>query len=193
MRAARIALTALVLAALMAAPSTAQAPVETLVTVEGQAPVDRAAFDHWMVIASYRAEGPIKGVPDAPEYAACVSRGVSRAACARRWRELRDQVVGFLIAAAWVRGEAAARGISVSPAELERAFLRQTQEGFPSKAAFERYLRESGATEADIRFQIEVEQLQQRLVAAITRGKDKVSPAAISRSSEAASRCSSKP
>lgn len=166
---------------------------DVIATVDGQAPVARAEFEHWMTIAAAR-DGQAPGstpitVPDHPEYTACAARVAKtkagrgktlaqrRAQCRTTWEGLRDQVLGFLLAARWVRGEAAEQGIVVTPQEIAKVFAQQKKQAFPNEAEYRKFLRESGSTEEDIRFQLEVEQLQQRLVAKVTKGKDRVTQA----------------
>lgn len=158
----------------------AQSPPEVVASIDGQAPITRPDFDRWMGIAVTRHE-TLTAVPDRPAYRTCAQRlretkrgrgktlAQRRAICAGLWRELRDQVLGFLLAATWVKGEAAELGIAVTPREVDRAFAEQKRQAFPKEADYKKFLRESGSTEADIRFQMEIELLQQRLVQRIVR------------------------
>ncbi|MBJ7330519.1 MAG: peptidyl-prolyl cis-trans isomerase [Solirubrobacteraceae bacterium] len=133
------------------------APTDVIATVEGQAPVDRALYDHWATIATRRGTEPIKA------------------------QELREQVLGFLLASRWVAGEAAERGIAVTPQEIDEAFAEQKEQAFPKEADFKKFLKESGSTEADIRFQLEIEQLQSRLVRQLMAGVPALTPGEIER------------
>ncbi|UUY05856.1 peptidyl-prolyl cis-trans isomerase [Svornostia abyssi] len=179
-------------------PGVAQsdgAPTDVIATVETQAPVVRADFDHWMAIAAAQS-GQTPGarpipVPDHPEYRACMARvsktkagrgktpAQRRAECRKVWEGLRDQVLGFLLAASWIKGEAAERGITVTSQEIARAFATQKKQAFPKEADYQRFLKQSGSTEEDIRFQLEVELLQRRLVARATKGAGRVTQAQI--------------
>lgn len=181
--AARIVLRAALFGALfvvVGGSAWAQAPPEVIASIEEQAPITRTDFDRWMAIAVARDE-TLTAVPDRPGYRTCAQqlRGTKqgrgktvaqrRATCVRLWRDLRDQVLGFLLAASWVKGEAAELGIVVTAREVDRAFAEQKRQAFPKEADYREFLRESGSTEFDIRFQMEVELLQGRLVQRVTR------------------------
>lgn len=162
----------------------------------GDGVVTRDEFNRWMTIAANRSgqtpgSDPIP-VPDPPNYTKCIANKKKTAPkpakgqpattdaqhkeqCKQEWEGLRDQVLGFLIAAQWVKGEAAEQDIKLTKADIDKAFAEQKKQAFPKEADFKKFLEESGSTEADIRFQLEIEQLQQKLVEKITKGKDKVS------------------
>lgn len=162
----------------------------------GDGVVTTEDFNHWMTIAANRSgqtpgSDPIP-VPDPPNYTKCIANKKKtapkpakgqptqtdaqyKAQCKQEWEGLRDQVLGFLLAAQWVKGEAKEQDIEVSKKDIDKAFAEQKKQAFPKDADYKKFLKESGSTEADIRFQLEVEQLQQKLVAKITKGKDKVS------------------
>lgn len=176
-------------------PGVAQsdgAPTDVIATVETQAPVARSEFDRWMGIAAARGgdAAPIR-VPDHPAYAECAARaaktkagrgtslGRRRAQCRKAWEGLRDQALGFLLAARWVKGEAAEQGITVTAGQVTKAFDQQKEQAFPKDADYRKFLRESSSTEEDIRLQVEVELLQQRVVEKVTNGKDRVTQAQI--------------
>lgn len=168
---------------------------------EGDGVVTQEDFDHWMSIAANRSgatpgSDPIE-VPDAPDYTKCVAAKKKdapkpkkgeptttdaqyKAQCKQEWEGLRDQVLGFLLAAQWVRGEAQEQDIEVTKADIDKAFAEQKKQAFPKDADYKKFLKESGSTEEDIRFQLEVEQLQQKLVEKITKGEDEVSNKEIS-------------
>lgn len=181
--AARIVLRAALFGALfvvVGGSAWAQAPPEVIASIEGQAPITRSDFDRWMAIAVARDE-TLTAVPDRPGYRTCAQqlRGTEqgrgktlaqrRATCAQLWRNLRDQVLGFLLAASWVKGETAELGIVVTAREVDRAFAEQKRQAFPREADYRKFLRESGSTEFDIRFQMEVDLLQVRLLERIVR------------------------
>lgn len=162
---------------------------------EGDGVITTEDFNHWMTIAANRSgqtpgSDPIP-VPDPPEFTKCIANKKKTAPkpakgqpkttdaqykeqCKQEWEGLRDQVLGFLLAAQWVKGEAQEQDITVSKQDIDKAFAEQKKQAFPKDADYKKFLEESGSTEEDIRFQLEVEQLQQKLVQKITKGKDKV-------------------
>ena len=157
--------------------------------------IQKSSFDHWLKVAAGQTAAQAGGQAAAPnpadDFAGCV-RARRKAApkppegqtaptdeelrrqCQREYDGLRDQVLEFLIAANWVPGEAADQGVRVSDQELKRAIDQVREQSFPKQADFERYLRQSGLTMEDVRFQTRVEQLQTKLVDKITKGQDRV-------------------
>lgn len=81
------------------------------------------------------------------------------------------QALGFLITSEWVLGEAAARQMSVSEAEVKNRYTQLVHQSFPKAGALKRYLAKSGETEADLLARIKVELLASRIAAKIASGK----------------------
>ena len=81
------------------------------------------------------------------------------------------QALGFLITSQWVLGEAAARHITVSEAEVKQHFAELVHKSFPKTGSLKKYLSKSGETEADLLARIKVELLASRIAAKITAGK----------------------
>ena len=92
----------------------------------------------------------------------------------RRWAVRATQAIwrsAFLITSEWVLGEAAARGISVSEAEVKQRLAQTEKQSFPKAGALEKFLAKSGETEADLLARIKVEMLESRIAAKVTAGK----------------------
>ncbi len=81
------------------------------------------------------------------------------------------QALGFLITSEWVLGEAAARGVSVSEAEVKQRFAQLVHESFPKAGSLQKYLAKSRQTEADLLARIKVELLASRIAAKVSAGK----------------------
>ncbi len=81
------------------------------------------------------------------------------------------QALGFLITSEWVLGEAAARHMSVSEAEVKKRYTQLVHQSFPKAGSLQKYLAKSGETEADLLARIKVELLASRVAAKITSGK----------------------
>ncbi len=79
--------------------------------------------------------------------------------------------LGFLITSEWVIGEAAARGISVSEAEVKQRLAQTEKQIFPKAGALQKFLAKSGETEADLLARLKVEMLESRIAAKVTAGK----------------------
>ncbi len=81
------------------------------------------------------------------------------------------QALGFLITSEWVLGEAAARRLAVSEAEVKQRFAQLVHQSFPKAGSLQAYLSKSGETEADLLARIKVELLASRIAAKITAGR----------------------
>jgi len=178
-------LAGIVVAALSCVPAPAQEPLppDDRVAQVGAVAISRADFDHWFASASHSMfQRPMEFV--APGYERCTAakrklrakKGWSklderelRARCARDHREVRRQAMQFLVQSQWVEQEAAARGVAVSEKHVRQTFKRQKRAAFPNERGYQRFLRESGATEADILFRIRLDILQNRLTRHVTR------------------------
>jgi phosphatidylethanolamine-binding protein (PEBP) family uncharacterized protein len=81
------------------------------------------------------------------------------------------QALGFLITSEWVLGEAAARHVTVSEAEVKQRYTQLIHQSFPKPGALKQYLAKSGETEADLLVRIKVELLASRIAAKVTAGR----------------------
>ncbi|HTA15865.1 MAG TPA: hypothetical protein VK781_13500, partial [Solirubrobacteraceae bacterium] len=89
------------------------------------------------------------------------------------------QALGFLITSDWVLGEAAARHITVSEAEVRQRFAQLVHKSFPKAGSLKKYLAKSGETEADLLARIRVELLASKIAASVTAGKSAAQRAAL--------------
>jgi foldase protein PrsA len=99
-------------------------------------------------VASKRttAPKPAKGQP-------ATTDAQLKAQCKQEYEQLRDQVMEFLVIDKWVNGEAKAQGIKVSNKTLEADFQKAVKQSYPKPADFQAFLKSSGMTVADARFQ----------------------------------------
>ena len=119
---------ALLLVVLGAAPASAQDdPVFTVTAPSGVYSATAADIRHWLRIV---------GDDDAT---------------ARR------QIFQLLVQAAWIRAEAAERGIVISDEAVADEFRAQRDSAFPTRRAFRRFLRESRQTVADILWRLRLD------------------------------------
>ena len=85
----------------------------------------------------------------------------------------------LLVSFQWIEGEAKAQGIKVSDKEVKASFDKQKKQAFPKAADFEKFLKDSGQTEADILKRVRLDTLSNKIRDKVTKGKDKVSDAQI--------------
>lgn len=163
-----------------------QPPPAGAVAAVGGVPITDATFNHWMVVAANSLQSSSGGsttrqpVPVPPRYTACIralgrrlrklSRrgrtvGVAllRSVCAAEYKSDLEQVMQFLVSAAWVQGEAALDGIHISNREVAVRFATIKKEQFPTPAAYRSFLASSGETRADLLLRVKLEMLSTAL------------------------------
>lgn len=123
-------------------PGTAEPASEQLVACIGSQSITGATFQHWAHIAR-RSEGPSKH----PQ-----SMGT-----------IVQQVMGFLISADWVLGEAQDRNIVVSETAVRHRFDHLRAQQFPKRREFKRFLEQSGQTVADLLLRVRLNMSSERL------------------------------
>ena len=73
-----------------------------------------------------------------------------------QYDELKEAALGSLLDAAWLKGEAAERGITVTKAEVEQRIQKLKKENFKTEAEYEKFLKESEFTQADVDSRVEL-------------------------------------
>jgi phosphatidylethanolamine-binding protein (PEBP) family uncharacterized protein len=127
----------------VAAPAGVTASVADAVVMVSGTPIPKVSYQHWVAVE--RALGG-SGSPT-------------------------HQALGFLITSEWVLGEAAARHIAISDAEVKQRFAKLLHQSFPKAGSLKAYLAKSGETEADLLARIKVELLAARIASKVTAGK----------------------
>jgi hypothetical protein len=117
----------------------------------GSQSITESLFRHWAHVAQL-AEGPRRN-----------RRPNTRAVL--------EEVMGFLISADWVIGEAQALNVQVSDAEVRRRFDRIRRQQFPKRGEFNAFLRSSGQTVADLLFRVRGNLLTVRIQRRIVAGR----------------------
>lgn len=169
-------------------------PGNAVVSVNGT-PVTTSTFNHWMeVAAGSSASGSTTGqkpvVPDPPTYKACIAHleatapkpakgqpkptaATYKAQCEQQYTALKQQVLGFLISANWVIGEAEAQGVKVSDAEVHKQFNQIKSQQFPKEADFQKFLSSSGQTVSDLLLRVKLDMLSQKIQQKVTKDAGK--------------------
>lgn len=134
-------------------PAPVTAPAETTIACVGSRALSEATFEHWDEIA---AAGTAAGTtsPRTPAMA----------------QALLAEAMGFLISSMWVRGEAEALKVRVSPIAVRRQFVRMRREQFRKAREFRAFLRKSKQTVADLLLRVELDMLSQRIQRRVTAG-----------------------
>jgi hypothetical protein len=130
--------------------ATALPAAAAILVCVGSRAITGAQFSHWLVIAQ---KGQGKG-----------ERPTSPA-------DMSSEVLGFLISAHWVVGEAERLRIDVTPAQVERSFVHIRNQQFPKPKEFQAFLRSSGQTVGDLKFRVKLNLLSQRTTKRVLSGR----------------------
>ncbi len=169
-------------------------PGNAVVSMAGNT-ISTQAFNHWMYVAAKGNSSQSPGSPvivpsDPPDFKNCISQvraqiptfakgkpdSQIKTACNQLFQSLSGQVLDFLIRAYWYQADAHKLGISVTDAEVQQAFQAARKQQFPTPAAFQTFLSQTGQTMQDILFRVRVNEIYKKLLA---KYKSTVTPAAI--------------
>jgi foldase protein PrsA len=163
----------------------------------GDDTIKRTTFDHWVKVAAtsqaqQAGQTGTTQVPDAPEFKKCIENKRKTAPkpakgqpkptdkdfksqCQTEYNALRDQVMNFLISAAWVQGEAHDRDVKLTDQQVKKLFDEQRRQSFPQDKDYLQFLKTSGYVQEDLLYRIRIQDLSNKLREKILKGKDKVS------------------
>ncbi|HWX52731.1 MAG TPA: peptidyl-prolyl cis-trans isomerase [Solirubrobacteraceae bacterium] len=183
-----------VLFALVALSACGGVPGNAVVQVEST-PITKDAFNHWMGVAA-TASSPAAGtskapIPEPPEYKACIAHlqattppptkgqkapttAQLKTQCEQQYKQLQQQVLGFLISSDWVFGEAASLGVKVTDAEVHKQFEKIKNQQFPRTAEYEKFLQTSGQTSSDLMLRVKLNLLSAKIQEKIAKKKHAV-------------------
>ena len=122
--------------------SASNSSVDAVASVAG-VPISKSSYEHWLAVE--RAGGTSTNAG--------------------------HRALSFLITSQWVIGEAAARKLSVSDAEVKQRFAQISKQSFPKAGALGKFLAKADETEADLLARVKVELLESRITAQVTKGK----------------------
>jgi foldase protein PrsA len=172
-------------------------PGNAVAQVDGES-IEKSEFDRWMSIAAKSGGQPGAAVPKPPDYTACIAalrksqpkpaKGQPKVTdaslktqCKQQYQTLREQVLGLLASFKWIEGEAEEMNLKVSDAEVDKDIATIKKEPqFKAKGSFEKFLKETGYTNEDVRVQERTKLLTDKIRDKVTKGSDKVSAAEIS-------------
>jgi len=173
--------------------SSSSIPGNAIASVDGNT-VDKGEFNHWITIVAKSSGQANAAVPDPPNFTRCVAakrtstpkpgKGQPKVTdaqlktqCQTEYNTLRDQVVGLLVTYRWVQGEAGARKVSVTDADIQKSFQQQKKQSFPKEADYQKFLTQSGQTQNDILLRVKIDLLFSKIRDQVVKGKDQVSDA----------------
>jgi foldase protein PrsA len=147
--------------------SEKKVPAGSVATVQ-DTPISQPEFVHWLnvVAASQQQQTPgskRRKPPKPPKPGSA------------QYKQLSTQVMQFLVSAKWIAGEAGDRGLQASPPEVKKTFEQTRDQSFPSKKAYERFLKTSGQTQSDIDFRVRSDVLATKVRTEVTKDTGNVS------------------
>jgi foldase protein PrsA len=175
-------------------------PSDAVVQVGGT-PITKTTFAHWMGVAaaSSASNGTEKTakppVPEPPDFTACIahleaispkgkaapSAAQLKSECEQSYKTSKQEVLGFLISAQWVLGEAEHLGVKVSDEEVKKEFEQLKNAEFPKAEDFEKFLASSGQTVSDVLLRVKLNLLSMKIQQKVTKSKGKITQAQISK------------
>lgn len=175
-------------------------PAGAVVAVEGKGITEEQLRHRIAVTVISASAGTIfeKGAvaPDPPRYEKCIAhleeisrlrasggakpkRALLLKACQHQYEALLQEALSSEITSAWEFAEGAARGLSVSEAEVDKRYQIEKEKLFPTQAKLEHLLASTGQTVADLRLTIKRDLLNEKIQHDIVAGKVNVTQAEI--------------
>src|SRR4051812_27621131 len=162
----------------------------------GDTVITKDQFNHWLTAAAHGSASPGSTVtlPDPPNFTKCVAnlakqpvpKGAKKPTqaqlktqCQQQYDALKQQVMQFLVSAAWIQQEAKNQGVKVSNQQVQKQFQDQKKQSFKKDADYQKFLKQSGMTEADLLFRVKLDVISNDVRTKVIKGKDKVSDAQI--------------
>ena len=172
-------------------------PGNSVASVDGDS-ITRTEFSHWLGIAASTSQpqGSAKVAYVPPQYTACIA-GKKKTApkpakgqpqqtdaqfktqCKQEYEGLRDQVMQFLILEKWVNGEADDQGVKVSAKDADKQFEDAKKQSFPKESDFQNFLKQSGMTLNDAKFQVRFNTIYTKLREKAVKNAAKVTDKAV--------------
>lgn len=165
-------------------------PDDAVAVVDGD-PISVATYNATAgVFSAQQSGGKSKAVtPDPPDYTKCIANKQKTSAkksneaalkkqCEADFKAQRDQIMPSLIQARWYKLEAEDRGINISESEVKQRFTPLKQQTFPKEANYQKFLKSTGQTEADlldlVRNQMYQEKIREQVTKADTPGAKEI-------------------
>jgi foldase protein PrsA len=189
-----------VLFAVIALSSCGGIPGNAVLTVDGKS-ITKTTFSHWLGVAAVSSAAgqttPGQAViPDPPAYRTCIAHlqattpkpakgqpettaAQFKQQCEQQYKSLTQEVLGFLISAQWVLGEADSLGVKVSDKEVKKRFEQIRNQQFQKAAEFEKFLANSGQSVSDLLLRVKLNLLSQKIQQKIVREKSIVTKSGI--------------
>src|SRR3954467_3512299 len=164
----------------------------------GDTVITKDQFNHWLQAAAHGSAAPGSNVtvPDPPKFTKCVANQAKqpvpkgakkptpaqlKTQCKQQYDALKQQVMQFLVSSEWIQQEAKKQGVKVSDKQVQKQFQDQKKQSFQKAADYQKFLKNSGMTEADLLFRVKLDVVSNAVRAKIIKGKDSVTQAQIAK------------
>jgi foldase protein PrsA len=171
-------------------------PSDAVVQVNGQ-PITKTTYNHWLGVAAAASASALPGqkaakpvLPEPPAYTACIAHlkevepkpakgqkpkteAELKTQCEQQYTALKQQVLGFLISADWVLGEAESQGVKVSDSEVTKKFNTLKKQQFPKEAEFQKFLATTGQSVSDLLLRVKLSMLTTKIQEKVTKDAKK--------------------
>ncbi len=154
-------------------------PGNAVASVDGTA-ITKDEYEKWAVITAKSGAQPGMPtvVPDPPDFTRCIAtlrdearsrRGPApsdvtlKAQCRTQNQAVVEGTMSSLIQQIWIEKEAEEQGVTVSDAEVRRQLEETRRQSFPTQREYDRFLRQSGMTQADVEERIRIQALATKL------------------------------
>src|SRR3954449_11390920 len=162
----------------------------------GDTVITKDQFNHWLNAAAHGSAQPGSPVtlPDPPNFTKCIANAAKqpvpkgakkpttaqlKTQCQQQYNALKQQVMQFLVSAEWIEQEAKSEGVKVSNKQVQKQFQDQKKQSFQKDADYQKFLKQSGMTEADLLFRVKLDVISNAVRTKVIKGKDNVTNAQI--------------
>lgn len=152
-------------------------PSNAVATVDGES-IPQTQFNKTLAIFASQSAGQSGGPivkPDPPNFTNCIAAKKKTAAnkklsdsalkkqCNTEWITARDQIMSTLITQKWYELEAKERGINITAAQVKARFEPLKQQSFPKEADYQKFLKSTGQSQADILQLVKTSMVQEKV------------------------------
>jgi foldase protein PrsA len=96
-----------------------------------------------------------------------------------QYEQLKQGAMNSLLDAVWIQGEAADLGVTATPTEIASLLKQTISQNFKTQAEFDKFKKQAGFNQADIRTRIRLQILSNKIQAEVLKGLPKASSSQI--------------
>jgi parvulin-like peptidyl-prolyl isomerase len=167
----------------------------------GDTSITKEDFNHRLLVTYLSSQGQTgkadpKAMPAPPDFKGCIAAAKKNAPkpakgqpqvtdatykkqCEATYKQLHDSVLQTLIQGDWIAGEAKEQGIKVDQKAIDKQFNTLKKQQFPKEADYQKFLKQSGLSEDDLKENVRLQLLTNKLRTKIVSGKTPVTKAQI--------------